>query len=278
MRIGIIGYGSMGKMLLEKFAAHHAAEELLVSNRSAEKLRDVQHRCTVCGTNRALAERADMIFLCVRPADMPAVLSEIRGAVQPDALLVSLNGSVPFSAIGRILPHKTAKVIPGVTAEIDRSQTLICYHESVTDADRQRLASLMRCIGDVTVLPESELGMGAELVSCMPGFLASMLNVLCREAERHTALPAPQIAEMVLRTTAATAALMTETGMDFAEVVSRVATKGGITEAGTAVIESQFPETAAALFERTLDKRAQTALHASAAFAAASEYHREGLP
>ena len=275
MRIGVIGYGSMGKMLLEKFAAHHAADALLVSNRSAEKLRDVQHFCTVCGTNRELAAQSDIIFLCVRPADLPAVLTEIRGAVQPDTLLISLNGSVSFEAIGNILPHKTAKVIPGVTAEIDRSQTLIAYQESVPEADRQRLESLMRCIGDVTVLPEAELGMGSELVSCMPGFLASMLDVLCKEAQRHTAIPAPQIADMVLRTTAATAALMTETGMDFSEVVSRVATKGGITEAGTAVIASQFPETAAALFEQTLDKRAQTALQASAAFAAAAKHQQE---
>ena len=271
MKIGVIGYGSMGKMLLEIFAAAGAAEMLLVSSRSADKLRDVRETYVVCENNRSLAECADLIFLCVRPADMPAVLAEIRGAVRPDALIISLNGSIPFETLGKILPHKTAKVIPSVTAEIIRSQTLVCYNEAVTEDDRTMLERLLHCMGNVIVLPESELGMGAELVSCMPGFLAAFFDVICREAKRHTAIPEPQIAEMVLQTAAATAALMTETGMGFRETVSRVATKGGITEAGTAVIYEQFPETVGALFGNTLAKRAQTARAAEAAFSAAEQ-------
>ena len=259
MKNGVIGCGSMGKMLLRQFSALYAADDLLASNRSAEKLQAVSDICTVCESNRSLAEQADIIFLCVRPADLPAVLTEIKDAVLPDALLVSLNGSVTFEAIAGILPHKTAKAIPSVTAEIGRSQTLVCYNEAVTEADRQKLEALLRCMGSVTVLPEHELGMGSELVSCMPGFLASVFDVICREAETHTAIPAEQITDMLLQTVASTAALMTETGMDFQEVVTRVATKGGITEAGTAVIYGQFPETAAELFRRTLAKRAQTA-------------------
>lgn len=259
MKIGVIGCGSIGKMLLERFSVLYPENDLLAFNRSAEKLQTVSGICTVCGSNRGLAEQSDIIFLCVRPADLPEVLAEIRDAVSQDALLVSLNGSVTFEAIAGILPHKTAKAIPSVTAEIGRSQTLVCYNEAVTEADRQKLETLLRCMGDVTVLPEHELGMGAELVSCMPGFLAAVFDVLCREAEKHTAIPAAQITDMLLRTVSATAALMTETGMDFQNVVARVATKGGITEEGTAAVYEQFPETAAELFRRTLAKRAQTA-------------------
>ena len=280
MRIGVIGCGSMGKMLLEQFSVQIPPAELLVSNRSAEKLRAVSGIASVCPDNRALAEQADIIFLCVRPADMPAVLAEIRDAVSPEALLVSLNGSISFEALGRMLPHRTAKVIPSVTAEIGRSQTLVCYNETTPEPDRQRLETLLRCMGDVIVLPEQELGMGAELVSCMPGFLAAIFDVICRSAKRHTAIPPEQIADMVLRTAAATAALMTETGAGFQDIVSRVATKGGITEAGTAVINERFPEIAAELFARTLEKRAQTACAAAEALRAAAKNtdRQEALP
>ena len=44
-------------------------------------------------------------------------------------------------------------------------------------------------------------------------------------------------------------------GMTFEEVVERVATKGGITQEGTAVVYEKLPDVADELFEKTLAKR-----------------------
>ena len=47
--------------------------------------------------------------------------------------------------------------------------------------------------------------------------------------------------------------------MTFEDVVKRVATPGGITEEGTKVVYEEFPGTADKIFEKTLEKRRQTA-------------------
>ena len=135
MNIGIIGYGSMGKMLFEKFQA----------------------------------------------------------AGYKNVFIVSLNGSVSFSSMEKILNHKMAKVIPSVTAEINRSQTLVCYNQLVKEDDKTALKELLQSIGTVIELPETEMGMGSELVSCMPGFLASIFDVICQAAKEHTAITENQI-------------------------------------------------------------------------------------
>jgi pyrroline-5-carboxylate reductase len=113
-------------------------------------------------------------------------------------------------------------------------------------------------MGDVIELPEYEMGMGSELVSCMPGFIASIFDVICKAAEGHTSIPKEQIVQMVLRTMSATGDLMLRKDMSFEDVVTRVATKGGITEEGTKVVYERFPETADMLFEKTLEKRRLT--------------------
>ena len=64
---------------------------------------------------------------------------------------------------------------------------------------------------------------------------------------------------MVLNTLGAAAELMLQKGMSFTDIVNRVATKGGITEAGTRVIYDGFPEIAEEMFEKTLAKRKETA-------------------
>ena len=267
MKFGIIGYGRMGKMLLWKFseAGNIAKQDLLVSNRTKEKLEEAKAVATV-SDSRKLASEADIIFVCVRPVDLKQVLEEIRDDLRNDALLVSLNGSISFDSIHKIVNCKTAKVIPSLTAEIGRSQTLVCFDDNVPDGDKAALSELLRSIGDVIELPENEMGMGSELVSCMPGFIASVFDVICTSAEGHTSIPKDQIVKMVLNTMSATGDLMLQKDMTFEDVVTRVATKGGITEEGTKVVYEQFPETADKLFEKTLEKRRLTTENAEKSF------------
>lgn len=260
MKVGIIGYGSMGKMFLEKFLNSNvvSSENLLVTNRTGEKIVHLRDKCMVCGGNQELATEADVIFLGVRPNDMKAVLSEIKEHLKEDALLVSLNGSIMLEQIEKICDNKIAKVIPCVTAEVNRAQTLVCYNTRVIEKDKEYLIKLLSCMGTVIELPEQEMGMGAELVSCMPGFLAAIFQEICVSAKKHTKLSEDEIARMVLHTVVGTGTLMLESGYSFADVIERVATKGGITEEGTKVIGEKLPDVADALFEKTLEKRRQT--------------------
>ena len=266
MKVGIIGYGSMGKMLLWKFSdAGIKKEDLYVANRTSGKLDEAQD-IAVISNNKEAASKGDIVFVCVRPVDLKDVLSEIGPALKDDALLVTLNGSITFDMIEKAVDHKTAKVIPSLTAEIDRSQTIVCYNGKVTDNDKTNLASVLKTIGDVIELPENEVGMGSELVSCMPGFIASIFDVICRSAQKHTEIPYEQVVSMVLKTVNATGDLMLEKGMSFEDTVSRVATKGGITEEGTKVIYDLFPQAADMMFEKTLEKRKLTAQKAKESF------------
>lgn len=268
MNVGVIGYGSMGKMLADKFIAsgNQKIEELFVANRSKEKLSTAPEGLVICDNNSELADKSNIVFVCVRPSDIGNIVAEIDGALKQDALLVSLNGNVTFETLGRISKRKMAKVIPSVTAEIDRSQTLVCYNELVSEEDKAILKDILGCIGRVIELPENEMGMGSELVSCMPGFIASIFDVICKEARNHTQIPDDQIVNMVLNTMSATGDLMLRKGMTFEEVVTRVATKGGITQEGTQVVYDKLPEIAGELFDKTLAKRRMIAEKAAASF------------
>ena len=272
MKIGIIGYGSMGKMLADNFLAAGVADRgtLFLANRTLSKLQEMEGRVVICKSNAEAAAAVDFLFLCVRPADIKIILEEIADFVRVDALVISLNGSVSFAQLEKILckncGHKIAKMIPSVTAEINKSQSLVCYNKKVEATDKSELSEILKCLGEVIELPENEIGMGSELVSCMPGFVASIFDVICQSAKKHTEIPSEQIVQMVLKTVFATSELMLKKNMTFEDVVSRVATKGGITEEGAKVIYSGLPEVAERMFEKTLEKRRQTAQKAEELF------------
>lgn len=272
MNIGIIGYGSMGKMLAENFLSAGIASKnsLFLANRTLSKLTEMEGRAVICKSNIEAAENADYLFLCARPADIKIILEEITDSIKKDALVISLNGSVSFVQLEKILcktcGHKIAKMIPSVTAEINRSQSLVCYNKMVEAADKTGLSEIIKCLGEVIELPENEIGMGSELVSCMPGFIASIFDVICQSAKKHTEISQEQIVQMVLKTVSATSELMLKKEMTFEDVVSRVATKGGITEEGAKVIYKGMPEVADLMFEKTLEKRKLTTKKAEELF------------
>ena len=151
----------MGKMLLWKFSeAGFGKEDLYVSNRTPEKLEEARDIACIC-VSEDLASKCDVVFVCVRPSDLKDVLQQIAPVISADALLVTLNGSVTFELINSVIDHKTAKVIPSLTAEIDRSQTIVCYNDAVNDGDKENLRKLLRNIGEVIELPENEVGIGS---------------------------------------------------------------------------------------------------------------------
>lgn len=268
MKIGIIGYGSMGKMILEKIAEAKCvkSEDLYIANRTYEKIAHLTDVFNVCKTNTELATVSDIVFICVRPIDIKFILNEIKTVISENTLIVSLNGSITFEMMSMTVNHKIAKAIPSVTAEINKSQTLVCYNSLVSDDDKITLENLLKCMGDVIQLPEEEIGMGSELVSCMPGFISAIFDVISNSAQKHTAISEQKIIQMLLRTMVGTGDLMLKKDLSFNDVVARVATKGGITEEGTKVIYEMLPKVTDEMFDKTLEKRRQTAKKAQEYF------------
>ncbi len=268
MKIGIIGYGSMGRMFLEKMSqsSDFAKEEYLIASRTRAKIEHLKDTFQVCENNAQLAAEADIIFLCVEPSEMKKVLTDIQPVIGEETFLVSLNGSIQFAQMEQVCKNKFAKVIPSLTAEVNQAQTLVCYNELAEPQDRELLMRLLSCMGEVIELPESEIGMGSELVSCMPGFIASIFHEICTVAKNHTTIPEEQIIQMVLKTMAGTGRLMLNNEYTFEEVINRVATKGGITEEGVKVIHNRLPEMMEEMFQKTLEKRSLTTRKASEMF------------
>ena len=256
MNVGIIGYGSMGRMLLERFAESGQVDKdsLFVTNRTLDKIVVAPDKYIILATNAEVAKASDILFICVRFGDVKTVLEDIKESVKEDALVVSLNGSIPFELMEKVADCKYAIVIPSLTAEINRSETLVSFQKTVDDAAKTALKDLLSVIGNVIEIPESEIAICSELVSCMPGFIASMFDVICERATKFSALSKEHIVGMVLGTMHATGELMIKNDMPFDEVVSRVATKGGITEVGSKVIYEDFPATADKMLFESLKK------------------------
>jgi pyrroline-5-carboxylate reductase len=257
-KIGFIGYGSMGSMLLNGFlsAGVLKAPEVVVATRTVNRLNGLKDRWEVeiADDNKKLVEQCKYVFICVKPIEVKEVLSEILQHFRVDVHVISIAASLTIENIESIFKGKITKVIPSLTSDIGAGISLICHNSKVKHNDAKFIESLFASISTVKRINEKDFEAGADLTSCAPGLIAAIFQEFVEAGLRHSTLTREEAEEMVFETLYGTAKLLREKNMGFKEMISRVTTKGGITEEGVQVLRSHLPSAFDELFYKTLAK------------------------
>jgi len=261
IKVGFIGYGSMGSMLIGSLigSGRILPEEMIVSTRTKSKLQDIKNlwdSINVTEDNCEVARRAKYVFICVKPLQVKDVIIQIKPHITPDTNIISIAGSVPMRFIEEVSGAKVTKLTPSLTSEVLDGISLVCHSETVAGEEREYIETLLGGISTVMKVKEEDLELAAELTSCMPGFIAAIFRNLVDSTMRQgSGLGRKEAEKMIIRTLLGTARLFAEKNMGFDEMIDRVATKGGITEEGVKVFDVMLPGVFDEMFRRTLAKR-----------------------
>jgi pyrroline-5-carboxylate reductase len=109
-------------------------------------------------------------------------------------------------------------------------------------------------VGLVQIVKEDQLEVAADLTSCAPAFLADIVERFAEAGSRHSDLNAETTRRLVVETLLGTALTLSSGAFSFDEMKSRVATKGGITEQGLAVLDQEMPRVFDQVLEATRSK------------------------
>ena len=262
IKVGFIGYGSMGSMLIESFIKSGilSADEIIVSTKTKSKLAKIK----TCWSNIHIAENnievalaAKYIFICVKPLQVKEILFEIKNGISQNTNIISIAGSVPIKYIEELTQAKVTKLIPSITSEVMEGISLICHSKSVLKEESDFIENILSGISKVMKIDEENFEFASELTSCMPGFISVIFEEFVESGLRHSdkKLSKDDIEKMIIWTLLGTARLFVEKGMGFEEMIQRVATKGGITEEGVSVFKMRLPEIFDEMFTATLNKQ-----------------------
>ena len=231
MELGFIGAGSMASAL-----ARGLGEPVLVYDPEAQRAErlaaNVQGR--VAASNAELADAADVVVLCHKPAGLEQVAAEVDGRAR---VIVSIMGATPTETIEAAYPGTPVyRFMPNLPAEVGRG--VLCYAPGSLAADgpEQEILTLFGRAGTVIALDEPLLEPAMALMSCGPAFLALVAEAMAEAGARH-GLELQQATRLVVETMAGTAAYLDANGLEPGEMRARVATPGGMTERGLDVLE-----------------------------------------
>jgi pyrroline-5-carboxylate reductase len=257
-KTGFVGFGDMGSVLIRSLLGSKALlpEDLWVHTRSPEKLKPLLHQYPQVKTAvsvEAAACDSSYLFICTGTYDVKTVLEKAAPFAGSGLHVITISAGLEMAVLETVFPGKITRIMPTMIAEVYEGVTLIAHNEKVSPADRTALAALLGRVNEIVPVEENQFEIGSDLTSCAPAFIAEMLTLYAQAVEKHSRYSFEEANRMFKKTIMGTLKLLEQRKETSSELVNRVATKGGSTEAGIQVLRSALPEVFEVMLGKTIE-------------------------
>jgi pyrroline-5-carboxylate reductase len=231
MNVGLIGSGNMARALARGWDRPVLCSDPLPDRAAALA---AEAGGEALETNLEVAQRADLVVLCHKPAQLEDVASDIAPHARAVASILAatplpaLHAAYPDRPVYRFIPSLPVEVRQGAVVQADGPP-----QDAVLDA---QVHDLFAELGTLVVLPDALVDVAMGLMSCAPAYLALVAEAQIDAGVRR-GIPASQGAELVVQTLAGTAELLRRRANDTQAIRREVASPGGITARGLDALE-----------------------------------------
>lgn len=242
MKIGFIGLGNMatamiGGMLKEQVAE---AKDIIGKAKTADTDAKVKDRFNIeiAENNAVLAAQSDILFLAVKPIFFPEVIAEIKDAVRPETLIVSIAAGRTLSYLKEAFggERKLIRCMPNTPALVLEGCTGVCAAESVTEDELNQVLTLLNSFGKSSVVPERLMDVVVGVAGSAPAYVFMFIEAMADEAVAE-GMPRKQAYEFAAQAVLGSAKMVLETGKHPGELKDMVCSPGGTTIQAVKVLE-----------------------------------------
>ena len=106
--------------------------------------------------NKIAAQKADILFLAVKPNLFHKVIPEIRHAITDDTIIVSIAAGQPMERIEDMFERsiKLVRVMPNTPALVGASMSAICCNDGITKDELAEIQAIFNSFGESEVISE----------------------------------------------------------------------------------------------------------------------------
>ena len=186
-------------------------------------------------SNAEVAERADLVVLCHKPAQLKDVAAEVAPRARAAA---SILAGITLEALREAYPDKPVyRFVPSLPVEVRQGAIVQAREPGTGDTGLDvEVKGLFAELGTVVELPDGLVDVAMGLMSCGPAYVALVAEAQIDAGVRR-GIPAGQGAELVVQTLAGTAELLRKRGNDTQAVRREVTSPGGVTARGLDALE-----------------------------------------
>ncbi len=203
--IAFIGPGVMAEAMIAGLIRREVAQAsgLIAAGPRQERLDELSQKYAmrVSINNAEAARQADVVVLSVKPQRLERVLVGLKGAIRPDALVLSIVAGATIEKISRGLDHRmVVRSMPNTPAQIGEGITVWVAASEVSDVQKEMARQILSALGqEVFVEEENYLDMATALSGTGPAYVFLFMEAMV-DAGVHLGFPR-RIAEQLVAQT-----------------------------------------------------------------------------
>ena len=230
--IAILGAGKMGEALISGLLrAGRPPSGIVAAARRPQRAAELHERYGVQLTSATEATKiADTLLLTVKPQDMSALLAEIAPGVPAGCLVISVAAGITTSYIERRLPADVpvVRVMSNTPVLVDEAMSVISAGSHAGDAHLRQTEELLRPVGRVIRIPESQQDAATALSGSGPAYVYYLVEAMV-DAGILLGMPRQTALEMVTQAVYGAATMLRDSGEHPVILREAVTSPGGTT-------------------------------------------------
>ena len=243
LKIAILGAGNIGGALLGGILKSHLAEpeDVVATDAREERRRELEEHWKIRvlpSENREAVRGRDVVLLAVKPFTLPKVLAEIKGALRPNQIVISVAAGVPLAFIESVVGKQVSlfRAMPNIPVLVEEGATAVAGNEATTPEQQKIVEKIFRSLGVVVFVEESQLDAVTGLSGSGPAYVYMVIEALI-EGGKKMGLSQEVATRLTEQTVLGAAKLVRDTKLHPAILRDEVITPGGTTIAAIHELE-----------------------------------------
>jgi pyrroline-5-carboxylate reductase len=243
MTLGVIGAGVMGQTLIKGLLASGliARERVWAGEKNAATCESASRvlGIPVEADFPSRVPTADLILVCVKPADAAAVMTAlVKAGLRPGTLLISILAGVSTERLESLLGVRNplVRAMPNTPCIVGEGMTVVCAGKNATDRDLARARQIFEAVGKCLPVEEKHFNAITALSGSGPAYQYLIMEAFA-DAGVRVGLPRQLALTLVAQTVLGSAKMVQSTGRHPAALRDDVTTPAGCTIGGLLILE-----------------------------------------
>lgn len=244
-KLGFIGCGNMANAIIGGIIKSGLTSEndIIGSNatQAGAERTGKANRIETTLSNTEVVQKADTLFLCVKPQVLDGVLDEIRDVIEEGQLIVTIIAGKTLDYYVRKLGRDTLKVVrlmPNTPALVGEAMTAMAPNKNVSVQELDEVKALCESFGKVEILPENLFDAVTAVSGSSPAYVFMFIEAMA-DAGVQGGLPRAAAYRLAAQSVLGSAKMVLETGKHPAELKDMVTSPAGTTIEAVRVLEEK---------------------------------------
>ncbi|HOQ16155.1 MAG TPA: pyrroline-5-carboxylate reductase [Defluviitaleaceae bacterium] len=261
-KIGFIGAGNMGYAMLKGLLSYKNKEDLLFTDKSAERVNWVKNNLNVHAfySNKELVNSAKYIVMAIKPQDYSFVLEDIKAVFTKEHILISIAPGISIASIKQVLGEdaKIVRAMPNTPALVGAGMSVISFSEdSFTVSERNEIFKIFSSFGEVEEIEEKLMNAVVPISGSSPAYVFMMIEAMA-DGGVLAGLPRKLSYKLAAQAVMGSAKMFLESQTHPGELKDAVCSPAGTTIEAVAVLEKRaFRSSIIEAMKACLDKANQ---------------------